>query len=130
MQPLTLGQQKAQQLVCFGRYWEAPGRSDTLQSRTEFLDVVLNIWFPICICDGEHKPTTVAFNKHISNTIADYFSGKAIQTLSGTDIQKYLIQFLTIFCNTVISIDLSSGTSKSTLIRAKKIQKYRSITMD
>ena len=67
----------------------------TAKSRTEFSDFVLNTWFPICICDGEHKPTTVAFNKHISNTIADYFSGKAIQTLSGTDIQKYLIYLRT-----------------------------------
>lgn len=67
----------------------------TAKSRTEFSDFVLNTWFPICICDGEHKPTTVAFNKHISNTIADYFSGKAIQSLSGTDIQKYLIYLRT-----------------------------------
>lgn len=67
----------------------------TAKSRTEFSDFVHNTWFPICICDGEHKPTTVAFNKHISNTIADYFSGKAIQTLSGTDIQKYLIYLRT-----------------------------------
>ena len=63
----------------------------TAKSRTDFSEFVRNTWFPICICDGEHKPTTVAFNKHISNTIADYFNGKAIQTLSGTDIQKYLI---------------------------------------
>ena len=67
----------------------------TAKSRTEFSYFVLNTWFPICICDGEHKPTTVAFNKHISNTIAEYFSGKAIQTLSGTDIQKYLIYLRT-----------------------------------
>ena len=61
------------------------------KSRTEFSDFVRDTWFPICICDGEHKPTTVAFNKHISEVIADYFSGKAIQSISGTDIQKYLI---------------------------------------
>ena len=67
----------------------------TAKSRTDFADFILNTWFPICICDGEHKPTTIAFNKHISNTIADYFSGKAIQTLSGTDIQKYLIYLRT-----------------------------------
>ena len=65
--------------------------------RTEFADFVHNTWFPICICDGEHKPTTVAFNKHISNVIADYFSGKAIQTISGTDIQKYLIYLRTTY---------------------------------
>ena len=67
------------------------------KNRTEFSDFILNTWFPICICDGEHKPTTVAFNKHISNTIADYFRGKAIQTISGTDIQKYLIHLRTTY---------------------------------
>ena len=67
------------------------------KNRTEFSDFILNTWFPICICDGEHKPTTVAFNKHISNVIVDYFSGKAIQTISGTDIQKYLIYLRTTY---------------------------------
>jgi len=65
------------------------------KDRTEFSDFILNTWFPICICDGEHKPTTVAVNKHTSNDIADYFSGKAIQTVSGTDIQKYLMYLRT-----------------------------------
>lgn len=67
------------------------------KDRTEFADFVHNTWFPICICDGEHKPTTVAFNKHISNVIADYFRGKAIQIISGTDIQKYLIYLRTTY---------------------------------
>ena len=70
------------------------------KDRTEFADFVHNTWFPICICNGEHKPTTVAFNKHISNVIADYFRGKAIQTISGTDIQKYLIHLRTTYKTT------------------------------
>ena len=61
------------------------------KTRTDFADFIRDIWFPICICDGEHKPTTVDFNRNISNVIANYFSGKAIQTICGTDIQKYLI---------------------------------------
>lgn len=65
------------------------------KSRTDFADFVRNIWFPICICDGEHKPTTVAFNKNIANIITGYFRGKAIQTITGTDIQKYLIYLRT-----------------------------------
>ena len=67
----------------------------TATSRTDMAEFIQTTWFPICICDGEHKPTTVAFNKHISDTIAAYFSGKAIQTLTGTDIQKYLIYLRT-----------------------------------
>ena len=67
------------------------------RARTDFSAFIREMWFPICICDGEHKPTTVEFNRHISNTIADYFSGKAIQTISGTDIQKYLIHLRTTY---------------------------------
>ena len=65
------------------------------KARTDFSAFIREMWFPICICDGEHKPTTVSFNRHISNTIADYFSGKAIQKLTATDIQKYLIYLRT-----------------------------------
>ena len=32
---------------------------EILNNRTEFSNYIRNIWFPICICDGEHKPTTV-----------------------------------------------------------------------
>ena len=61
------------------------------KARTDFACFINELWFPICICDGEHKPNTIAFNRNISNTIAAYFSGKAIQRITGTDIQKYLI---------------------------------------
>lgn len=67
------------------------------KNRTEFSAFIYDTWFPICICDGEHKPTTVAFNQHISNVIAEYFSGKAIQNISGTDLQKYLIHLRTTY---------------------------------
>lgn len=65
------------------------------KARTDFESFIREIWFPICICDGEHKPTTVDFNRNISNIIANYFSGKAIQSINGTDIQKYLIYLRT-----------------------------------
>ena len=65
------------------------------KARTEFSAFIRQVWFPICICDGEHKPTTIDFNRNISNVIANYFSGKAMQTISGTDIQKYLIYLRT-----------------------------------
>ncbi len=68
---------------------------EVLRSRTEFSEFIRDVWFPICICDGEHKPTTVEFNRHISNVIADYFKGKAIQQVSGADIEKYLIYLRT-----------------------------------
>lgn len=65
------------------------------KSRTDFSVFALDTWFPICICDGNHKPTTVDFYRHITNKIAEYFEGKAIQTIAATDIQKYLIYLRT-----------------------------------
>ena len=46
------------------------------KDRTEFSDYILNTWFPICICDGEHKPTTVAFNKQIAFIFSSCFTNK------------------------------------------------------
>lgn len=37
--------------------------------RTEFTAFVWEVWFPVCICNGEHKPTTIEFYRHISNQI-------------------------------------------------------------
>lgn len=61
------------------------------RTRTEFAYFVREVWYPICICNGEHKPTTTEFYRHISNVIAEYFSGKALQSITATDIDKYLI---------------------------------------
>lgn len=61
------------------------------KTHTEFSSYALNTWFPICICDGNHKPTTVDFYRHITNKIAEHFKGQIMQKLTATDIQKYLI---------------------------------------
>ena len=61
------------------------------RTRTEFSYFVREVWYPICICNGEHKATTTEFYRHISNVISDYFSGKALQSITATDIDKYLI---------------------------------------
>ena len=63
--------------------------------RTEFTAFVWEVWFPVCICNGEHKPTTIEFYRHISNQITAHFNGKAIQNLSSTDVEKYLIHLHT-----------------------------------
>lgn len=67
----------------------------TASSKPSLADFVRYTWFPICICDGNHKPTTVAFNQNITKTILDYFGEKLIQTITGLDIQKYLLYLRT-----------------------------------
>ena len=52
------------------------------KKQKEFSDFVLNVWFPICIEDGEHKPTTVNFYRYTANRLIQYFRGRAIQDIT------------------------------------------------
>jgi len=65
------------------------------KKHTEFSKFVLEDWFPVCIEDGNHKHTTVDFYRHTTKRIADYFSGKTIQSITPLDIQKFLIYLRT-----------------------------------
>lgn len=59
--------------------------------RTDFVYFVIEIWFPICVDNGEHKPKTIAFYNDTTKNIVSYFVGKQIQQITSTDIQKFLI---------------------------------------
>lgn len=59
-------------------------------AKTEFSDFALNTWFPLCVEDGDHKHTTVNFYKHTVNRVAEYFKGRALQSISPIDVQRYL----------------------------------------
>lgn len=61
------------------------------RSKTDFVDFVLNVWFPICVDNGERKPKTVAFYSDTKKNIVGYFSGRILQSIGSTDIQKFLI---------------------------------------
>ena len=43
------------------------------RTKTDFVDFIQNVWFPLCVCDGEYKHTTVEFYRNITNKIAEYF---------------------------------------------------------
>ena len=61
----------------------------------EFSSFVKDVWFPICIDNGEHRHTTVDFYRHTANRVAAYFEGTAIQNITSIDIQKFLIYLRT-----------------------------------
>lgn len=61
------------------------------KQRTEFKDFVENTWFPIRIDNGEHKVKTIAFYKDTTRNIVAYFKRKYLQSITSTEIQKYLI---------------------------------------
>ena len=61
------------------------------KKQTTFSSFVWEIWYPISICNGEHKPTTIEFYRNISKVITGYFDKTLLQNISSTDIDRYLI---------------------------------------
>lgn len=60
------------------------------QRHDDFTKFVSEVWMPLQVRSGTHKPSTVAFFEHISKPILDYFDGKILQEISPFDIQRYL----------------------------------------
>ena len=61
------------------------------RTSTDFVRFVDKEWFPICVDNGERKPKTIAFYSDTKKNIVNYFSGQVLQSISPTDIQKFLI---------------------------------------
>ena len=59
--------------------------------RDSFSSFVNDVWLPLYVCNGEQKPTSVAFYKNLSKVIVDYFNGAALQEISSIQIQKFLV---------------------------------------
>lgn len=54
------------------------------------VDYVEDIWFPLEICNGERKPTTISFYRSMATLVCQYFKKDYLQDISHTDIEKYL----------------------------------------
>lgn len=65
------------------------------RTKTDFADFIQNTWFPLRVCDGEHKHTTVEFYRNITSKIAEYFNGEILQQITSIQIQKYIIYLRT-----------------------------------
>ena len=65
------------------------------KQRTDFPDFIQQTWFSLCVRDGNHKPTTVEFYRHITNKIAEYFKGAILQRITSLQIQEYIIYLRT-----------------------------------
>lgn len=59
--------------------------------RDSFSSFVNDVWLPLYVCNGEQKPTSVAFYKNLSKVIVDYFNGAVLQEISSLQIQKFLV---------------------------------------
>lgn len=59
--------------------------------RDSFSSFVNDVWLPLYVCNGEQKPTSVAFYKNLSKVIVDYFNGAVLQEVSSIQIQNFLV---------------------------------------
>ena len=60
------------------------------EGKTPFTVFINDIWFPIAICDGEHKATTVEFYRNICKLSETYFKDRVIQKITSRDLQLFL----------------------------------------
>ncbi len=71
----------------------ATGKSYSLppeQRHDDFNSFISDIWLPLYVRNGSHKPTTVAFCEDMTKPIMKYFNGSVLQEISPFEIQRYL----------------------------------------
>lgn len=56
-----------------------------------FTAFVNDVWFPLRICNGNDKQTTVAFYRNMTKEIVRYFDGKVLQEINSLHVQKFLV---------------------------------------
>ena len=74
---------------------ERARQREIAKCKTDFVHFVKNVWFPICIEDGEHKPKTISFYNDTTKNIIAYFAGCNMQRIAPAEIQKFLIYLRT-----------------------------------
>ena len=74
---------------------ERARQREIAKCKTDFVHFVKNVWFPICIEDGEHKPKTISFYNDTTKNITAYFAGCNMQKITPAEIQKFIIYLRT-----------------------------------
>ena len=59
--------------------------------KTNFGEFVMDVWFPICVDNGEHKVRTIAFYSQTAKSVIKNFEGYALQDMNSLVLQKYFI---------------------------------------
>jgi Site-specific recombinase XerD len=79
--------------------WEREARQAFLQEQEEahraiadytFNDFINNVWFPLCVNDGSHRPSTIAFYEYALKIIKPYFGGVLLREITGIKVSEYL----------------------------------------
>jgi integrase len=55
-----------------------------------FNDFVNKVWLPVCVRDGSHRPSTIAFYEYALKIIQPYFDGIQISKVTGIKVNEYL----------------------------------------
>ena len=66
-------------------------------SKISFVSFVHDIWWPQHVLDGSHKPTSISFYKHLSDSVVAYFEKdkKKLSQITAADIKKYIVYLQT-----------------------------------
>ena len=84
--------------------WEQEQRSEYERtnakediSKISFASFVHNIWWPQHVMDGSHKPTSISFYKHLSDSVVEYFERekKKLNQISAADVKCYIVYLQT-----------------------------------
>jgi Site-specific recombinase XerD len=79
--------------------WEREARQAFLQEQEEahraiadyaFNDFINNVWLPLCVRDGSHRPSTIAFYEYALKIIQPYFDGVLLREVTGIKVNEYL----------------------------------------
>lgn len=73
----------------FLREQEAKAVADAPVSYT-FDTFVNEVWIPLCVRDGSHRPSTIAMYTNILKIILPYFEGIPLEEITGIKISQYL----------------------------------------
>lgn len=74
---------------------ERARQREIAKCKTDFVYFVKNVWFPLCIEDGEHKAKTISFYNDTIKNITAYFAGRNMQKITPAEIQKFIIYLRT-----------------------------------
>lgn len=56
-----------------------------------FTTFVNEVWFPLRICNGNDKQSTIAFYRNMKKEIVNYFDGELLQEINFIQIQRFLV---------------------------------------
>lgn len=65
----------------------------TKENQYTFDQFVNEVWFPLCVKDGSHRPSTIAMYTHILDVILPYFKGMPLKEISGVTISQFSLKY-------------------------------------